>query len=167
MAVAAERTVPPALEGFAGRVLLPDDADYEGARQIYNALIGKRPSLIAQCQGIVDIVAAVSTARDEGMELSVRGGGHGVAGRALTEGGLTIDLSRMKGIHVDPQDNTVRAQPGVNWKELNRETQVHGLAVTGGVISTTGISGLTLGGGLGWIMARDGLPLTTFSRPTS
>ena len=104
-------------------------------------------------------MAAVSTARDEGLELSVRGGGHGVAGRALTDGGLTIDLSRMKGIHVDPQNNTVRAQPGVNWKELNRETQVYGLAVTGGVISTTGISGLTLGGGLGWIMARDGLAL--------
>ena len=159
MAVAEERTVPPALEGFAGRVLSPTDVDYDGARQIYNALITKRPSLIAQCQGIADIVAAVSTARDEGLELSVRGGGHGVAGRALTDGGLTIDLSHMKGIHVDPQNNTVRAQPGVNWKELNRETQVYGLAVTGGVISTTGISGLTLGGGLGWIMARDGLAL--------
>ena len=159
MAVETGRTVPPALEGFAGRVLTPDDADYDGARKIYNALIGKRPSLIAQCQGIADIVAAVATARDEGLELSVRGGGHAVSGRALTEGGLTIDLSRMKGIHVDPQNNTVRAQPGVNWKELNRETQVYGLAVTGGVISTTGISGLTLGGGLGWIMARDGLAL--------
>src|SRR5688500_16808617 len=105
MAVAAERTVPPALEGFAGRVLNPDDDDYDGARRIYNALIDKRPSLIAQSQGIADIVAAVSTARDGGMELSVRGGGHGVAGRALTDGGLTIDLSRMKGIHVDPQNN--------------------------------------------------------------
>ena len=82
MALAEERTVPPAMEGFAGRVLSPDDADYDGARQIYNALITKRPSLIAQCQGIADIVAAVSTARDEGLELSVRGGGHGVAGRA-------------------------------------------------------------------------------------
>ena len=111
MAVAAERTVPPALEGFAGRVLTPDDADYEGARQIYNALIGKRPSLIAQCQGIADIVAAVATARDEGMELSVRGGGHGVAGRALTDGGLTIDLSRMKGIHVDPQKRPFAHSP--------------------------------------------------------
>ena len=159
MALAEERTVPPALEGFAGRVLSPDDHGYDDARQIYNALITKRPSLIAQCQGIADIVAAVSTARDEGLELSVRGGGHAVSGRALTDGGLTIDLSRMKGIHVDPQHNTVRAQPGVNWKELNRETQVYGLAVTGGVISTTGISGLTLGGGLGWIMARDGLAL--------
>jgi FAD/FMN-containing dehydrogenase len=159
MAVATDRTVPPALEGFAGRVLVPGDADYDDACTIYNALIDKRPSLVAQCQGIADIVAAVSTARDEGLELSVRGGGHQVAGRALSDGGLTIDLSHMKGIHVDPQDKTVRAQPGVNWKELNRETQVYGLAVTGGVISTTGISGLTLGGGLGWIMARDGLAL--------
>ena len=159
MAVETGRTGPPALEGFAGRVLGPDDADYDGARQIYNALITKRPSLIAQCQGIADIQAAVSTARDEGLELSVRGGGHGVSGRALTDGGLTIDLSRMKGVHVDPQNSTARAQPGLTWKELNRETQVYGLAVTGGVISTTGISGLTLGGGLGWIMARDGLAL--------
>ena len=159
MAVAEEPTVPPALEGFAGRVLSPDDADYDGARQIYNALITKRPSLIAQCQGIADIQAAISTARDEDLELSVRGGGHGVSGRALTDGGLTIDLSRMKGVHVDPQNSTARAQPGLTWKELNRETQVYGLAVTGGVISTTGISGLTLGGGLGWIMARDGLAL--------
>jgi FAD/FMN-containing dehydrogenase len=151
--------VPAALDGFAGRILFPNDADYDGARQIYNALITKRPSLIAQCQGIADIVAAVSTARDEGLELSVRGGGHGVAGRALTDGGLTIDLSRMQGIHVDPRNNTARAQPGLTWRELNRETQVYGLAVTGGVISTTGISGLTLGGGLGWIMARDGLAL--------
>ena len=159
MAVETGGPVPPALEGFAGRVLSPDDADYDGARQIYNALITKRPSLIAQCQGIADIQAAVSTARDEGLELSVRGGGHGVSGRALTDGGLTIDLSRMKGVHVDPQNSTARAQPGLTWKELNRETQVYGLAVTGGVISTTGISGLTLGGGLGWIMARDGLAL--------
>jgi FAD/FMN-containing dehydrogenase len=159
MAVASERTVPPALEGFAGRVITPDDADYDSARRIYNALIDKRPSLVAQCQGIADIQAAVATARDGGLELSIRGGGHGVAGRALTEGGLTIDLSRMKGIHVDPQNSTVRAQPGVTWGELNRETQVYGLAVTGGVISTTGIAGLTLGGGLGWIMARDGLAL--------
>jgi FAD/FMN-containing dehydrogenase len=159
MTAAAERTYPPALEGFAGRLLAPGDADYDGARRIFNALVDKRPSLIAQCQGIADIQAAVSTARDEGLELSIRGGGHGVAGRAVTDGGLMIDLSAMKGIHVDPAKGTARAQPGVTWKELNRETQVHGLAVTGGVISTTGISGLTLGGGLGWIMARDGLAL--------
>jgi FAD/FMN-containing dehydrogenase len=159
MSTATEPPIPTSLEGFAGRVLTGDDADYDGARRIYNALIDKRPSLLAQCQGIGDIVAAVSTARDQGLELSVRGGGHGVAGRALSDGGLTIDLSRMKGIHVDPRNATVRAQPGVIWKELNRETQVYGLAVTGGVISTTGISGLTLGGGLGWIMARDGLAL--------
>jgi FAD/FMN-containing dehydrogenase len=159
MVVASEGKVSPALEGFAGRIISPDDVDYDGARRIYNALIDKRPSLVAQCQGIADIAASVSTARDEDLELSIRGGGHGVAGRALTDGGLTIDLSRMKGIHVDPHNETVRAQPGVNWKELNRETQVYGLAVTGGVISTTGIAGLTLGGGLGWIMARDGLAL--------
>ena len=107
MAVAEERTVPPALED-RGSGPQPDDADYDGARQIYNALITKRPSLIAQCQGIADIVAAVSTARDEGLELSVRGGGHAVSGRALTDGGLTIDLSHMKGIHVDPQNHRAR-----------------------------------------------------------
>jgi FAD/FMN-containing dehydrogenase len=102
-------------------------------------------------------VAAVHAAREAGHEVSIRGGGHNVSGRAVTDGGLMIDLSRMKGIHVDPRAKTARAQGGVTWAELNRETQLHGLAVTGGVVSTTGIAGLTLGGGFGWTMSTAGL----------
>jgi FAD/FMN-containing dehydrogenase len=157
--LAAERPVPKALEGFAGRILEPGDADYDAARRIYNALIDRRPTRIAQCQGVADIVAAVNDGRDEGLEITVRGGGHGVAGRAVSDGGLMIDLSHMKGIHVDPDQRTAIVQPGVIWRELNRETQLHGLAVTGGVVSTTGVAGLTLGGGLGWIMGLYGLAL--------
>ena len=122
-------------------------------------MVDKRPALIAQCRGVADVVDAVKLARDLGLEVAVRGGGHNVAGRATVEGGLMIDLSLMKGIHVDPQSRTVRAQGGATWADLNRETQLHGLAVTGGVVSTTGIAGLTLGGGIGWLMGKYGLAL--------
>jgi FAD/FMN-containing dehydrogenase len=145
------------LQGFSGQLLRPEDEGYEEARHIHNGLIDKRPALIARCLGVADVVAAVNLARDHGFELSVRGGGHNVAGRAVTDGGVMVDLSLMRGIHVDPAACTARAQGGVTWAELNRETQLHGLAVTGGVVSTTGIAGLTLGGGLGWTMARYGL----------
>jgi FAD/FMN-containing dehydrogenase len=145
------------LEGFSGQLVGPDDDGYDEVRRVHNGLIDKRPVLIARCFGAADVAAAVDLARERGLEVSVRGGGHNVAGRAVTEGGLMIDLSLMKGIHVDPAAQTVRAQGGVTWAELNRETQVHGLAVTGGVISTTGIAGLTLGGGFGWTMSKVGL----------
>jgi FAD/FMN-containing dehydrogenase len=145
------------LEGFAGQLLDPDDAGYDEVRSVHNGMINKRPALIARCQGVADVVATVALACEHGFELSVRGGGHNVGGSAVTEGGAMLDLSLMKGIHVDPDARTVRAQGGVTWGELNRETQLHGLAVTGGVISTTGIAGLTLGGGLGWLMGKYGL----------
>ena len=156
MAVAEEKPVA-LIEGFAGEVLQPGDPAYDEVRRVHNGLIDKRPALIARCTGTADVVAAVNAAREHGWEVSVRGGGHNVAGTAVTDGGLMIDLSTMKGIHVDPAARTVRAQGGVLWKELNRETQLHGLAVTGGAISTTGIAGLTLGGGLGWLMTKLGL----------
>ena len=145
------------LEGFAGELLRPGDAGYEETRRIHNGMIDKRPALIARCLGVADVVAAVNLARDHGFELSVRGGGHNGAGKAVTEGGVMVDLSLMKGVYVDPARGTARAQGGVTWAGLNRETQMHGLAVTGGVISTTGIAGLTLGGGLGWLMGKHGL----------
>ena len=145
------------LEGFWGDLVRPGETGYEEARRLFNGLIDKHPALIARCRGEADIVAAVDFAREAGLEVSIRGGGHNVAGRAVTEGGVMIDLSPMKGIYVDPDARTVRAQPGVTWGELNRETQLHGLAVTGGVISTTGIAGLTLGGGVGWLMSKYGL----------
>ena len=144
---------------FAGELLQPADAGYEDARKIHNGLIDKRPTLIARCKGTADIVDAVNLARKLGLEIAVRGGGHNVAGRATVDMGLMIDLSPMKGIHVDVKARTARAQGGVTWAEFNRETQLHGLATTGGVVSSTGVAGLTLGGGIGWLMAKHGLAL--------
>lgn len=142
---------------FSGTILRPDDAGYDEARRVHNGLIDRRPAVIARCAGTADIQDAVRLARSSGLEISVRGGGHNVAGRAVSEGGLMIDLTPMRGIHVDPAAQTARAQGGVLWSELNREAHAHGLAVTGGAISSTGIAGFTLGGGLGWLMAKHGL----------
>jgi FAD/FMN-containing dehydrogenase len=144
---------------FSGQLLRPADAGYEEARKVHNGLVDKRPALIARCRGTADVMDAVKLARKLGLEVAVRGGGHNVAGRATIDGGLMIDLAPMKGIHVDAKSRTARAQGGVTWAELNRETQLHGLAVTGGVVSSTGVAGLTLGGGLGWLMAKHGLAL--------
>jgi len=144
---------------FAGQLLRVGDSGYDEARRVHNGLVDKRPALIARCRGVADIVDAVNLARDHNLEVSVRGGGHNVAGRAVVDGGLMIDLSLIKGIHVDPKNRTVRVQGGVTWGELNRETQFHGLATTGGIVSTTGVAGLTLGGGLGWLMGKYGLAL--------
>ena len=142
---------------FSGSVLEPNDDGYDEARRIHNGLIDRRPGLIARCGNTADVADAVRFARAAGLEISVKGGGHNVAGRAVVDGALMVDLAPMKGIYVDPAARTVRAQGGVLWRELNRETAAHGLAVTGGAISTTGIAGLTLGGGLGWLMAKYGL----------
>jgi FAD/FMN-containing dehydrogenase len=145
--------------GFTGRLLQPTDAEYEDARRVHNGLVDKRPAIIARCRGVADICDAVKLARALNMDVAVRGGGHNVAGHATIEGGLMIDLMPMKGIHVDPRARVARAQGGVLWSEFNRETQVHGLATTGGVVGSTGIAGLTLGGGLGWLMPKYGLAL--------
>ena len=144
---------------FSGVLLRPDQSGYDEVRRVHNGMIDRRPALIAGCLGNADIVDAVNFARTHGLELAVRGGGHNVAGRAVCDDGLMLDMSLMKGIHVDPVRRTARAQGGVTWREFNRETQAHGLATTGGVISTTGIAGLTLGGGLGWLMAKHGLAM--------
>jgi FAD/FMN-containing dehydrogenase len=143
--------------GFSGPLLQAGDVGYDDARRIHNGLIDRRPALIALCGGTADIASAVRFARAAGLDISVRGGGHNVAGRAVADDALMVDLSQMKGIYIDPAQRTVRAQGGVLWRELNRETAAHGLATTGGAISTTGIAGLTLGGGLGWLMAKHGL----------
>ena len=144
---------------FSGQLLQPTDAGYDDARRVHNGLIDKRPTLIARCRNTADIVDAVNLARDNGLEVAVKGGGHNVAGRATINGGLLIDLSLVKGVHVDPAARIARAQGGVTWGEYNRETQLHGLASTGGVVSTTGIAGLTLGGGLGWLQGKYGLAI--------
>ena len=152
-------SVEAAAKSFAGRLILPSDEGFDSVRRVHNGLIDKRPALIARCAGVADVVDAVRLGRTLSLEVAVRGGGHNVAGHATIDGGLLIDLSSMKGIHVDPGARTVRAEGGVLWKELNRETQLHGLATTGGVVGSTGIAGLTLGGGIGWLMPRYGLAL--------
>ena len=144
---------------FTGQLLQPTDAGYDEARRVHNGLVDKRPALIARCRGVADVVDAVNLAHRLNLEVAVRGGGHNVAGRATIDGGLMIDLAPMKGIRVDPHTRTAWAQGGVTWAEFNRETQLHGLAVTGGVVSSTGVAGLTLGGGLGWLMGKHGLAL--------
>jgi FAD/FMN-containing dehydrogenase len=140
-----------------GELIQPDDATYDATRAIWNGMIDKRPALIARCTGAADVIASVNFAREHGMLVSIRGGGHNVAGNAVCDGGLMIDLSPMKGIWVDPAARTARAQAGVLWGEFDRETQQFGLATTGGTVSTTGIAGLTLGGGVGWLNGKYGL----------
>ena len=145
--------------GFTGRLLQPADAEYDNARRVHNGLVDKNPAVIARCRGVADVSDAVKLARALNLEVAVRGGGHNVAGLAVIDDGLMIDLALMQGIHVDPHARTARAQGGVHWSEFNRETQIHGLATTGGVVGSTGISGLTLGGGIGWLMSKYGLAL--------
>ena len=140
-----------------GPLLQPGDAGYDAARRVWNGAIDRKPALIARCTGPADVIGAVNFARANHLLVSVRGGGHNVTGNAVCDGGLMIDLSPMKGIRVDRARRTVQAQGGVTWGELDHETQAFGLATTGGQISTTGIAGLTLGGGLGWLMRRCGL----------
>jgi FAD/FMN-containing dehydrogenase len=142
---------------FAGELVRPTDPSYEEARRVHNGLVDRRPVLIARCRGTADVADAVRFATEGGIPLSVRGGGHNIAGRSVLDDGIVIDLSPMKGILIDPQARTARAQGGVIWKEFNRETALYGLATTGGFVSTTGIAGLTLGGGFGWLMAKHGL----------
>ena len=142
---------------FRGQLIQPSDADYDEARQVWNGYIDKHPALIAQCTGTADVIDAVTFARKHDIEVSVRGGGHNVAGSALCDDGMVIDLSGMRGIHVDASQKLARVQGGATWGDLDRETQVFGLAAPGGVVSTTGVAGLTLGGGLGWLRKKYGL----------
>jgi FAD/FMN-containing dehydrogenase len=140
-----------------GPVLAPWDAGYEDVRRVWNVMIDRRPAMIARCLGVSDVIAAVSVARSEGLSVSVRGGGHNIPGNAVADGAIMIDLSLMKSIRVDPGRRTARAEPGVLWGELDAETQAFGLATVGGTVSDTGIAGLTLGGGIGWLGGKYGL----------
>lgn len=149
----------PLKNAVRGQVIRPGDAEYDPARAIYNGMIDRHPALIVRCAGVSDIVAAVRFARDRGLLVAVRGGGHNVAGNSLCDDGLVVDLSPMRGVQVDPERRLARAEGGVNWGELDAETQAHGLAVTGGVATTTGIAGLTLGGGMGWLVRKHGLTI--------
>jgi len=142
---------------FVGTVLQSADQEYDSVRALHNGLIDKHPAVIARCRNEADIAAGIAFAREHGLEIAVRGGGHNVSGRASVEGGMMIDLSLMKAITVDAAARRAMAQGGVTWGEFNRATQEHGLATTGGVISTTGIAGLTLGGGFGYLAGKHGL----------
>ncbi len=142
-----------------GQLFLPNEPGYEEARKIHNAMIDRRPAVIVRCAGVADVIAAVKFARAHGMVVAVRGAGHNVAGTSMCDDGLVIDLSAMKGIRVEPQTRTARVEPGVTWAEFGHELQAFGLAATGGFVGTTGVAGLTLGGGLGWMVRKHGLAL--------
>jgi FAD/FMN-containing dehydrogenase len=152
-----EAAVQNLADGLRGPLLRPGNGSYDEARKVWNGMIDRRPALIARCAGVADVIAAVRFARAQGILVSVRGGGHNITGNAVCEGGLMIDLSPMKSVRVDPAKRTARAEAGLTWGDYNRETQAFGLASTGGVVSTTGIAGLTLGGGLGWLGGKHGL----------
>jgi FAD/FMN-containing dehydrogenase len=143
--------------GLRGELLNSTDASFDAARRVWNGMIDKTPALIVRCAGVADVIATVNFARAHDLLVAVRGGGHNVAGKAVCDGGIVIDLSQMKSIHVDPARRTARAEPGLTWGEFDRETQAFGLATTGGAVSTTGIAGLTLGGGVGWLMGQYGM----------
>jgi FAD/FMN-containing dehydrogenase len=152
-----EATTGELREALRGELVLPGDAGYDDARRVWNGMIDRRPALIARCTGTSDVIAAIGFARSEGLDVAVRGGSHNVAGNATCDGGLVIDLSPMKGVRVDSEARTVRAQGGLTWAELDAETQAFGLATTGGLVSNTGVAGFTLGGGIGWMMRKYGL----------
>ena len=140
-----------------GPLLLPSDEGYDDARRIWNGMIDRQPALIARCRGVADVVDAVNFARTHGLRVAVRGGGHNVAGNAVCDGGLMIDLSLMRGVWVDPETQTAQVQGGATWGDVDRETQLFGLATPGGIVSTTGVAGLTLGGGYGYLRKQYGL----------
>ena len=152
----AEHVAKSLARQLSGPILMPGDDGYDAARRVHNGLIDRRPAVIARCIGSADVADVLAFAVAEALEIAVRGGGHNVAGRAVCDGGMMIDLSLMKGTWVDPARRRVRAQAGVTWGEFNRATQLHGLATTGGAVSSTGVAGLTLGGGFGFLMGRFG-----------
>lgn len=150
-------TVGALREPFGGELISPDHPGYDEARKVWNGMIDRRPALIARCTGVADVRSAVRFAREHDLLVAVRGGGHNVAGTAVCDGGVVIDLSPMKGMRVDPRRCTAQAQPGLLWGEFDRDTQTFGLACPGGIVTHTGIAGLTLGGGFGWLQRKYGL----------
>ncbi len=154
----AEPTVA-AIDGFRGQLIRPGHPDYDITRAVWNGAVDRRPRLIARCIGTADVVAAVRFARDHDLEIAIRGGGHNVAGTAVCDDGIVIDLSAMRGVRVDPAARRVWVQGGALWGDVDHETQAHGLATTGGIVSHTGVAGLTLGGGIGWLMRKIGLTI--------
>ena len=144
---------------FRGQLVTPRDPTYDVQRRVWNGSIDRSPALIARCTGVADVIAAVRFARSAGLPVAVRGGGHSFPGLSVCDRGIVIDLGPMKGIRVDPDARTARAEAGVLWGELDRETQAFGLATTGGIVTHTGVAGLTLGGGIGWLQRKHGLTI--------
>ena len=161
MTQTAPRATPEAIDAFAaqlrGDLVCPDDAAYDDVRKLYNAMIDKRPALIARCQDVADVMAAIAFARDAGLPLAVRGGGHNGGGLGSVDDGLVIDLSAMNGVRIDPDARTARVEGGATWGKVDHAAHAFGMAVPSGIISTTGVGGLTLGGGLGHLTRRHGL----------
>src|SRR5919106_3453648 len=142
---------------FRGMLVRPGDPSYDEDRKVWNGSIDRSPALIACCTGVADVIAAVKFARATGLPVAVRGGGHSFPGLSVADDAILIDLGPMKGIRVDPEARTARVQAGVLWGELDHETQEFGLATTGGIVTHTGVAGLTLGGGIGWLQRKLGL----------
>jgi len=140
-----------------GELLRPGESDFDAARRVFNGAINKLPALIVRCAGVADVISSVRFANVHELLVAVRGGGHNVAGNAICDGGIVIDLSRMRSIRIDPERRTARAEAGATWGDFDHETQAHGLATPGGMVSSTGIAGLTLGGGIGWLLGTRGL----------
>ena len=153
----SQRATVMEIDGFRGELIMADHIDYDTARAVWNGAVDRRPRLIARCGGSADVAAAVRFARHHDLEMAVRGGGHNVAGTAVCDDGIVIDLSEMRSVWVDPTARTAAVQGGALWGDVDHETQAHGLATTGGIVSHTGVAGLTLGGGLGWLMRKHGL----------
>jgi FAD/FMN-containing dehydrogenase len=154
---AIERSTPLWSDGFRGERITADDADYDSARAVWNGAVDRRPKLIARCTGTADVLAAIRYARDHDLEIAVRGGGHNVAGTAVCDDGVVIDLSAMRAVWVNGYGRAAAVQAGALWGDVDHETQAYGLATTGGIVSHTGVAGLTLGGGIGFLMRRFGL----------
>ncbi|MEV6269733.1 FAD-binding oxidoreductase [Kribbella sp. NPDC051936] len=152
-----EATLGEFAEGLRGELIRPTDPSYDEARSIWNAAHDKNPALIVRCRGVADVIRAVEFARSEGLAPAVRGGGHSIPGFSTTDGGLVIDLSPMNAVRIDPDRRRIVAQGGCVWGDVDAEAQAFGLAVTGGLVSTTGVAGFTLGGGIGWLVRRAGL----------
>src|SRR5687767_3003157 len=145
------------MDGFMGRLITADHAEYDTTRAVWNGAVDRRPRLVARCDGTADVAAAVRFARDHDLEIAIRGGGHNVAGTAVCDGGIVVDLSAMRAVRVDPGQRRAWVQGGALWGDVDGETQAHGLATTGGIVSHTGVAGLALGGGVGWLMRKHGL----------
>ena len=154
-----ERIVEELKASLRGALIRESDDGYEQARMVWNGNIDRRPALIARCAGVADVIDAVNFAHAHNLLVAIRGGAHSAAGHGTCDGGIVIDLSQMRGLRVDPENRTAQAQAGVLWGDLDRDAEAFGLATTGGVISNTGIAGLTLGGGLGWLMGKHGLTI--------